>query len=109
MTLHPVSDGVIALRGGRQSHVALVDPLEGGAVGAGEETGEILAPMHGRVIALFVEAGEAVEEGARLAVVEAMKMEHALTAPHAGRIADLTAKVGETVEQGRRLMVVTSD
>ena len=79
------------------------------AAGAGEETGEILAPMHGRLIALFVEEGEAVEEGARLAVVEAMKMEHALTAPRAGRIADLAAEVGDTVEQGRRLMVVASE
>ena len=77
-TIHPIEDGVLVLGGGRQTHVALVDPLEGAAAGASEETGEILAPMHGRVIALFVEEGQIVEEGTRLAVVEAMKMEHAL-------------------------------
>ncbi len=105
-TLHPVSDGVVALSGGRQTHVALVDPLEGGVAGQGEHSGEIVAPMHGRVIALFVEDGEEVAEGARLAVVEAMKMEHALTAPMAGRIERLAAKVGQTVEQGQVLMAV---
>jgi 3-methylcrotonyl-CoA carboxylase alpha subunit len=89
--------------------VALVDPLEGAAAGASEETGEIVAPMHGRVIALFVEQGQIVEEGARLAVVEAMKMEHALAAPRAGRIEGLAAAVGETVEQGQRLMMVVGE
>ncbi len=106
--VHPVEGGVLVLASGRQSHVELVDPLEGAAAGASEASGEISAPMHGRVIGLYVEDGQEVEEGARLAVVEAMKMEHALVAPRAGRIADLSAKVGETVEQGRRLMSVVA-
>jgi len=108
-TIHPIEDGVLVLSGGRQTHVALVDPLEGAAAGASEETGEIVAPMTGRVIALLVEEGQIVEEGARLAVVEAMKMEHALAAPRAGRIEGLAAAVGETVEQGQRLMMVVGE
>ena len=101
---------MLALSGGRQTHVALVDPLEGARGRRGRGQPAKSSPRcTAALIALFVEEGEAVEEGARLAVVEAMKMEHALTAPRAGRIADLTAKVGDTVEQGRRLMVVTSD
>ena len=106
LTILPIEDGVLVLSGGRQTHVALVDPLEGAAAGASEETGEILAPMHGRVIALFVEEGQIVEEGARLAVVEAMKMEHALAAPRAGRVKLGRAKVGETVEQGTVILSV---
>ena len=62
--------------------------------------------MNGRVVALFVEEGEAVEAGQRLAVVEAMKMEHALTAPFAGVVRDLVATVGEQVEMGERIMRV---
>ena len=108
-TIYPIEDGVLVLSGGRQTHVALVDPLEGAAAGASEETGEIVAPMTGRVIALLVEEGQIVEEGARLAVVEAMKMEHALAAPRAGRIEGLAAVVGETVEQGQRLMMVVGE
>jgi 3-methylcrotonyl-CoA carboxylase alpha subunit len=92
------------LSGGRQIRVVAVDPLEGGAAGEGEHSGEIAAPMHGRVIALAVEDGALVEAGARLVVVEAMKMEHALIAPRAGRVAGLSARVGDTVEEGQRLM-----
>jgi 3-methylcrotonyl-CoA carboxylase alpha subunit len=104
--LFPVEDGVLALCEGRQIHVCLVDPLEGAAAGGVAASGEILAPMHGRVIALHVEEGQIVDLGAPLAVVEAMKMEHALTAPRAGRIEGLAVSVGRTVEQGDRLMGV---
>ena len=105
-TVLATGEATFVLSGGRQFRVARVDPLAGGLAGAGESSGEIVAPMHGRVIALHVEEGAPVEEGARLAVVEAMKMEHALVAPHAGRVANLTARVGDTVEQGQRLMTI---
>ncbi len=99
-------EAAFVLAGGRQIRVVRVDPLAGGLGGAGESSGEIAAPMHGRVIALPVEEGQPVEQGARLAVVEAMKMEHALVAPRAGRVAKLAARVGDTVEQGQRLMTI---
>ena len=108
-TIFETEDGVLALSAGRQFHVSLVDPLEGAAAGASEHTGEILAPMHGRLIALLVEEGQEVEAGARLAVVEAMKMEHALLAPMAGRIVGLAAAMGATVEQGQVLMNVVGE
>ena len=57
--------------------------------------------MNGRLVALAVEDGETVEAGQRLAVVEAMKMEHALVAPHAGVVRDLNASLGDQVEMGR--------
>ena len=62
--------------------------------------------MNGRIVALFVEEGQTVEAGQRLAVVEAMKMEHALTAPFAGVVRDLVATIGEQVEMGERIMRV---
>jgi 3-methylcrotonyl-CoA carboxylase alpha subunit len=99
---------LLVLSGGRQVEVAPIDPLEGAVAGAGEHNGEIVAPMHGRLIALFVEDGQAVEAGARLAVVEAMKMEHALLAPSAGKITGISARVGDSVEQGKVLMVVVA-
>ncbi|MGO4869449.1 MAG: acetyl/propionyl/methylcrotonyl-CoA carboxylase subunit alpha [Roseiarcus sp.] len=102
-------EAAFALSGGRQVRVVRLDPLAGGLVGVGISSGEIAAPMHGRVIALHVEDGEQVEEGARLAVVEAMKMEHALVAPLAGRVANLTARIGDTVEQGQRLMTIEAE
>jgi 3-methylcrotonyl-CoA carboxylase alpha subunit len=60
--------------------------------------GAILAPMPGKVIAVDVAAGEAVTKGQRLVVLEAMKMEHALTAPFDGTVAELTAQPGAQVQ-----------
>ncbi|WP_370638028.1 acetyl-CoA carboxylase biotin carboxyl carrier protein subunit [Croceicoccus sp. Ery15] len=54
--------------------------------------------MPGKVIALDVAEGDSVTEGQRLMVLEAMKMEHALTAPFAGTVRDLAASVGGQVE-----------
>ena len=60
--------------------------------------GAILAPMPGKVIAVEVAAGDAVTKGQKLLVLEAMKMEHALTAPFDGTVAELTVKVGAQVQ-----------
>jgi len=68
------------------------------AQGAGQADGAILAPMPGKVIAVDVAQGETVAEGQRLLVLEAMKMEHALTAPFAGTVAELTVTQGQQVE-----------
>jgi 3-methylcrotonyl-CoA carboxylase alpha subunit len=105
-TLFETPDGVYAFLGGRQAYVELIDPLERSAGGPEEGDGFVRAPMHGRVAALFVAEGAFVEAGQRLAVVEAMKMEHALAAPFAGVIRDLTAEVGEQLEMGERIMQV---
>jgi 3-methylcrotonyl-CoA carboxylase alpha subunit len=60
--------------------------------------GAILAPMPGKVIAVDVAAGEAVTKGQRLLVLEAMKMEHALTAPFDGTVAELAVSEGQQVQ-----------
>ena len=77
--------------------------------GVAEGDAAIRAPMNGRLVKVAVEEGERVEPGQRLAVVEAMKMEHALVAPHAGVVRDLTANVGDQVEMGERIMRVEAD
>ena len=109
ITLFETAGGVYAFAGGRQAFVELIDPLERSAGGSEEGDGGVRAPMNGRVAALFVEEGEAVEAGQRLAVVEAMKMEHALTAPFAGVVRDLVANVGDQVEMGERIMRVEGE
>jgi len=60
--------------------------------------GAILAPMPGKVIAVDVSAGDTVTKGQKLLVLEAMKMEHALTAPFDGTVAELTVAVGSQVQ-----------
>ena len=104
--LFETPDGVYVFLCGRQAHVELIDPLERSAGGPEEGDGGVRAPMNGRVAALFVVEGDVVEAGQRLAVVEAMKMEHALSAPFAGVIIDLVSNVGDQVEMGERIMQV---
>ena len=93
------------LRKGRQTIVRLVegDALE---IDRAEGDGVIRAPMHGKVLALLVEKGAQVKKGHRLAVIEAMKMEHALMAPHDGLVAEIAVEAGQQVAEGARIMVI---
>jgi 3-methylcrotonyl-CoA carboxylase alpha subunit len=65
--------------------------------------------MHGKLIAVFVKAGERVAKGQRLAILEAMKMEHALVAPADGEVAEVAAEPGSQVAEGARLIVLKTD
>jgi 3-methylcrotonyl-CoA carboxylase alpha subunit len=103
-----VGDAAYVLCGGRQICVERVDPMAGGAGGREAESGEVVAPMHGRVIAISINEGDDVVAGQRVAVVEAMKMEHALVAPRDGRAEHLAAKLGDVVEQGQRLLTIAA-
>jgi 3-methylcrotonyl-CoA carboxylase alpha subunit len=76
----------------------MLTPARHDAAGASAHDGDILAPMPGKVIAVDVTDGQQVEAGQRLMVLEAMKMEHALTAPFAGTVAELAAREGQQVQ-----------
>ena len=71
--------------------------------GAADEAGDgtaVRAPIIGRVAKVFVAQGDTVAKGDRVAVVEAMKMEHVLHAPRAGRIDRLAVREGDQVTLG---------
>ena len=106
ITLYETDGGAYAFAGGRQALVELIDPFATAEAGPENSDAALRAPMNGRLVAIAVEEGETVEAGQRLAVVEAMKMEHALVAPHAGVVRDLAANVGDQVEMGERIMRV---
>ncbi|WP_043768912.1 biotin carboxylase N-terminal domain-containing protein [Roseivivax isoporae] len=80
----------------------IVDPLDRAQAITGENV--IEAPMPGRVVRVLVEAGVAVAAGARLAVLEAMKMEHALTAWRDGVVEEVLVEEGAQVEAGAALV-----
>ena len=66
--------------------------------------GQLTAPMPGKVIALHVRPGERVTQGQTLAVMEAMKMEHALQAPKSGVVDQVLYAVGDQVAEGAELL-----
>ena len=67
---------------------------------------EIRAIIPGRVAAVRVSAGDAVEAGQALLVVEAMKMQNELPAPRPGIVERLAVGEGETIEPGDVLVVL---
>jgi acetyl/propionyl-CoA carboxylase alpha subunit len=68
--------------------------------------GSALAPMPGGVVRVAVAAGDTVEAGQLLVVLEAMKMEHAVHASAAGVVTEVDVTEGDQVETGRTLVVV---
>ncbi|MEP6483420.1 MAG: acetyl/propionyl/methylcrotonyl-CoA carboxylase subunit alpha [Rudaea sp.] len=69
----------------------------------------VTAPMPGRIVVVKTKAGDHVETGQELLVMEAMKMEIALKAPHAGTIEAVSAAVGDFVEADAVLVRFTAD
>lgn len=69
-----------------------------------DDAGGLEAPMPGKVLSVDVSAGDTVEAGAVLLVVEAMKMEHAIRAPGAGKVTAVHAGVGDMVSPGSALV-----
>jgi len=77
---------------------AVTVPRHDGTGQASAADGAIIAPMPGKVIAVDVAEGQTVTAGQRLMVLEAMKMEHALTAPFDGVVEGLVVSAGWQVK-----------
>ena len=75
--------------------------------GGGGDT--LASPLQGTILRVAVQAGAAVEEGALVAVIEAMKMENEITAHKAGTVAELPISAGASVSAGDTLAVITAD
>jgi 3-methylcrotonyl-CoA carboxylase alpha subunit len=90
--------------GGHVTALFRLDPLAGDGADHEEEGAGLLAPMPGKVIALIAKPGAAVEKGAPLLVLEAMKMEHTISAPHAGTVKSFRFAAGDQVDEGAALV-----
>jgi acetyl/propionyl-CoA carboxylase alpha subunit len=72
----------------------------------GSDVTLITAPLYGTLSSLNVSAGDQVEAGTELALIEAMKLEHAIVAPHAGTVVATPAATGDALEQGQPLLIL---
>jgi acetyl-CoA/propionyl-CoA carboxylase, biotin carboxylase, biotin carboxyl carrier protein len=77
-----------------------------GGGGGGGDT--LTSPLQGTVLRVAVEPGAVVEEGALVAVIEAMKMENEITAHKPGVVSELPIAVGASVATGDTLAVISS-
>ncbi len=101
-----VADGAAyVLRAGRQTKVTLRDLALDEASDRGSG-GLVRAPMHGKVLAVLVEQGSTVARGQRLAIIEAMKMEHTLTAPLDGVVTEIAVAANAQVPEGAKVIVI---
>lgn len=71
-------------------------------------TGEILikAPMPGVVVDVPVEAGQVIEAGERVVVLESMKMQNEFKAPRGGTVRTVRVKPGDRVDQNQILLTI---
>ncbi|MEQ9325853.1 MAG: acetyl/propionyl/methylcrotonyl-CoA carboxylase subunit alpha [Rhodospirillales bacterium] len=90
---------------GEAIRLALIDPAHAGEE-EGVSEGGLVAPMPGKIIAVHVAAGEAVEAGQALVVMEAMKMEHTIRAPEAGLVREVFFTAGDQVPDGAELLAL---
>ncbi|MGE6740429.1 acetyl/propionyl/methylcrotonyl-CoA carboxylase subunit alpha [Allorhizobium pseudoryzae] len=97
------ADGIHVFAPGMTASFQRHDPLNRDA-SAGLGSDVTLAPMPGLVRALFVMAGEDVEAGQPLCLLEAMKMEHTLKAARAGRVAEVFVEEGVQIAAGDPLV-----
>ena len=96
---------------GRNYHIHLLDErrMRLGGVQAGIELQgrqRVSVPMPGKVVAVLVSAGDKVEKGQGLVIVEAMKMENEVRSPIHGEVKEVKVKTGDSLEAGATLLVV---
>ncbi len=104
--VHKTGHGVLVQTAGHDRFFKFFDPS---ASASSAKAGALTAPMPGNVIAVVAKAGDSVSEGDRLLVMEAMKMEHAITAAQDGVIAEMLVSEGDQVEQGALLVRMQED
>ncbi len=74
-----------------------------------EDEGSCVAPMPGKVVAVYVKEGDSVAKGSPVAAIEAMKMEHQVGAPADGIIAKVLVAAGDQVDAQAPLVVMEAD
>jgi acetyl-CoA/propionyl-CoA carboxylase biotin carboxyl carrier protein len=88
-----------ATRGGGRPHKPR-------AAVAGSGSGTVSVPMQGTIVKVLVAPGDDVEIGQTVCVLEAMKMENAITAEKAGTVKEVRVAAGDSVGPGDVIAVI---
>ena len=103
LTVYQTGEQVSVFAASGSAQATVVDTLAHAGEGH-KEAGRLTAPMPGKVIQIFVKAGDKVKRGAPLAVLEAMKMENTLSAQADATIAEIAVSVGDQVGEGALIL-----
>ena len=66
----------------------------------------IIAPLPGTIIELFVQPGDSVQAGQTVAVLEAMKMENEILAEYSGRVVSVNVSEDDRVAAGTEIITI---
>ena len=78
-------------------------PVQPGPSGGGTT---ITAPLPGSIFSLKVNAGDAVNEGDTVLIMESMKMESEVKSPVSGTVQSIAVKEGDNVQTGDLLATI---
>ena len=73
-------------------------------IGPSASSNNLTAPLPGTVIEMFVRAGDTIEAGQIVLVIEAMKMKNSIRSTRAGRIVEVLVNAGQTVAHKQALV-----
>jgi 3-methylcrotonyl-CoA carboxylase alpha subunit len=99
-----VSEGHVHVWLGTEHYDFVHDDPRSKQFSASASIGDLTTPLPGVVAAVAVSAGQAVDAGAVLMVIEAMKMEHTIKAPYAGTVQSVHFARGDRVPEGSTLL-----
>ncbi|HEY8569638.1 sodium-extruding oxaloacetate decarboxylase subunit alpha [Microbulbifer sp.] len=91
--------GMVRIGGGTATAVSAPAPASGSGA-------PVKAPLAGNIFKVLVKPGDQVAEGQNIVILEAMKMETAISAPRSGSITGVTIKEGDSVAVGDALLTI---
>ncbi|PJI37924.1 acetyl/propionyl/methylcrotonyl-CoA carboxylase subunit alpha [Ferrovibrio sp.] len=101
-------DDLVVLLPGETHRLTIIDPRAAGDMDEGG-SGQLNAPMPGKIVQVLVEEGASVDKGQPLMILEAMKMEHTISAPDKGKVAKVNFMAGEQVPEGAALLQIEAE
>jgi glutaconyl-CoA/methylmalonyl-CoA decarboxylase subunit gamma len=79
-------------------------PFEKPKADVNQNVNELTAPLPGSVIEVFVKAGDEIEAGQVIVIIEAMKMKNSIRSTRAGKISEVLVNAGQTVAHKQTLV-----